>query len=55
MRKDGQTRKGWRPSLYKRLQISKRLTPQERQALWLVLSLFLLGLLVRWHRLAHLH
>ncbi|MEI7901684.1 MAG: hypothetical protein WCK89_15635 [bacterium] len=53
MRKDRHTHAGRRPPLFKRLQISKRLTPNERQAVWLILSLFLLGLLVRWYRLAH--
>ena len=43
-----------RSSLFKRLQISKRLTPKERQALALVLGLFLLGAMVRWYRLTHL-
>ena len=54
MRKDRQTNAKSRPKLSERLQISKRLTPKECQALWLVLSLFLLGVVVRWYRLAHL-
>jgi hypothetical protein len=53
MRKKRQIDVGSRPPLYERVQLSKRLTPKERQALWLVASLFLIGVLVRWYRLAH--
>lgn len=52
MRKDRPLPAGRWARLLQRLQLSKRLTPQERQALWLVVSLFLLGLLVRGYRLA---
>ncbi len=55
MRKDRQTNTRRLSPFIKRFQISKRLTPKERQALGLVLGLFLLGMLVRWYRLAHLH
>lgn len=54
MRKGRPTDVKRRLPLYRRLQISKRLTPKERQALGVVLGLFLLGVLVRWYRLAHL-
>lgn len=54
MRKDRQTHTGRRPRLYQRIRISKRLTPNECQALGFVVGLFLLGMLVRWYRLAHL-
>jgi hypothetical protein len=54
MRKETQTDTRSRLSRVKRLHISRNLTPRERQALWLVSSLFLLGVLVRWYRLAHL-
>jgi len=53
MRKDGHARTGHRLPKTKRFQLSKRLTPNECQALGLVLFLFLLGVLVRWYRLAH--
>ncbi len=53
MQQDRNRPAGRRPGRFKRLQLNKRLTPQECQALWLVLSLFLLGLAVRWFRLAH--
>ncbi len=54
MKKRRQKTQGKYSALLKRLDISKRLTPNERQALALVLGLFLLGTLVRWYRLTHL-